>query len=129
MQVLLVVQTLSLFRRFHTISRKYVQPFRTETKKVRDLLFWLLQKVPFPKKMQNFQRRNTKKNWKQEQKNIRPFPTRSQTASTKNWEVKYVSQFRDTFSEVESHAHMIVYFPPESVQGQQKLSWMRNMAS
>ena len=32
-----------------------------------------------------------------------------------------MSQFRDTFSEAESHAHMIVYFPPESVLVQLKL--------
>lgn len=89
----------------------------------------LLQKVRSPKKTQSFQRRNTKKNWKSEQRNIRPFPMRLRTRSIRSSEVKYVSLFRGISSEVESRARMTVFFPQESVQVLQKQSWMKIMES
>ena len=88
-----------------------------------------LQKVRFPKKTQNFLKRNTKRNWKPEQRNIRPFPMRLPTRSTKRSEAKSALQFRDIHSEVGHHVHMIVCFPQESEQEQQRLFWTENMAS
>ena len=38
-------------------------------------------------------------------------------------------QFRDIHSEVGHHVHMIVCFPQESEQEQQRLFWTENMAS
>ena len=88
-----------------------------------------LQKVRFPKKTQNFLKRNTKRNWKPEQRNIRPFPMRLLTRSTKRSEAKSVLQFRDIHREAENHVRMTAFFPQESVQVQRRRSWMVNMAS
>ena len=88
-----------------------------------------LQKVRFPKKTQNFLKRNTKRNWKPEQRNIRPFPMRLLTRSTKRSEAKSALQFRDIHREAENHVRMTAFFPQESVQVQRRRSWMVNMAS
>ena len=88
-----------------------------------------LQKVRFPKKTQNFLKRNTKRDWKPEQRNIRPFPMRLLTRSTKRSEAKSALQFRDIHREAENHVRMTAFFPQESVQVQRRRSWMVNMAS
>lgn len=88
-----------------------------------------LQKVRFPKKTQNFLKRNTKRNWKPEQRNIRPFPMRLLTRSTKRSEAKSALQFRDIHREAENHVRMTAFFPQESVQVQRRRLWMVNMAS
>ena len=88
-----------------------------------------LQKVRFPKKTQNFLKRNTKRNWKPEQRNIRPFPMRLLTRSTKRSEAKSALQFRDIHREADNHVRMTAFFPQESVQVQRRRSWMVNMAS
>ena len=82
-----------------------------------------------PKKTQNFLKRNTKRNWKPGQRNIRPFPMRLLTRSTKRSEAKSVLQFRDIHREAENHVRMTAFFPQESVQVQRRRSWMVNMAS
>ena len=128
MPVLPVVQILSLFRRFHTISRKLQKQSRNVQKQVNVSRFLQLQKVLSPKKMHSFLRKNTKKNWKQEQRNIRPFPMRSQIRSTKNLEMKYVSQFPDIHKEVENLVHTTVFFLQESVQAQHRQSLTASMA-
>ena len=74
-------------------------------------------------------RRNTKKNSKQEPRNTRQFPTRSQIRLIRSSEAKYVSLFRDTFSEAASRARMTAFFLQGSVQVQQRPFWMRNTAS
>ena len=74
-------------------------------------------------------KRNTKRNWKPEQRNIRPFPMRLLTRSTKRSEAKSALQFRDIHREAENHVRMTAFFPQESVQVQRRRSWMVNMAS
>ena len=128
MQVLPAVQTLSLFRRFHTISRKLQKQSRNVQKQVNVSQSLQLQKALSPKKMHSSLRRNTKKNWKQEQRNIRLFPMRSQIRSTKNLEMKYVSQFPDIHREVENLVHMTVFFLQELVQAQHRQSLTASMA-
>ena len=88
-----------------------------------------LQKVRFPKKTQNFLKRNTKRNWKPEQRNIRPFPMRLLTDLQRESEAKSALQFRDIHREAENHVRMTAFFPQESVQVQRRRSWMVNMAS
>ena len=126
--VLPAVQTLSLFRRFHTISRKLQKQSRNVQKQVNVSQSLQLQKALSPKKMRSSLRRNTKKNWKQEQRNIRLFPMRSQIRSTKNLEMKYVSQFPDIHREVENLVHMTVFFLQELVQAQHRQSLTASMA-
>lgn len=63
------------------------------------------------------------------QRNIRPFPMRLLTRSTKRSEAKSVLQFRDIHREAENHVRMTAFFPQESVQVQRRRSWMVNMAS
>lgn len=70
-----------------------------------------------------------KENWKPEQRNIRPFPMRLLTRSTKRSEAKSALQFRDIHREAENHVRMTAFFPQESVQVQRRRSWMVNMAS
>jgi 6-phosphofructokinase len=66
---------------------------------------------------------------KPEQRNIRPFPMRLLTRSTKRSEAKSALQFRDIHREAENHVRMTAFFPQESVQVQRRRSWMVNMAS
>ena len=111
------------------ISKKLPQQSRNVPKQASVSQSLQLQKVRFPKKTQNFLKRNTKRNWKPEQRNIRPFPMRLLTRSTKRSEAKFVLQFRDIHREAENHVRMTAFFPQESVQVQRRRSWMVNMAS
>ena len=83
-----------------------------------------VRKVRSLKKMQSFQRRNIKRNWKPEQRNIHQFLTRLQIRFIKKSEVKYVLQYLDIHREAESRARMIVFFPQESVQVRHRRSLM-----
>ena len=113
----------------HMISKKLPQRSRNAPKQASVSQSLQLQKVRFPKKTQNFLKRNTKRNWKPEQRNIRPFPMRLLTRSTKRSEAKSALQFRDIHREAENHVRMTAFFPQESVQVQRRRSWMVNMAS
>ncbi len=93
------------------------------------VLLALMVSVSLPMQTQNFLKRNTKRNWKPEQRNIRPFPMRLLTRSTKRSEAKSALQFRDIHREAENHVRMTAFFPQESVQVQRRRSWMVNMAS
>ena len=90
----------------------------------------LIPEIPYDiKKVSYCLKRNTKRNWKPEQRNIRPFPMRLLTRSTKRSEAKSALQFRDIHREAENHVRMTAFFPQESVQVQRRRSWMVNMAS
>ena len=117
-----------LIPEIHTISRKLQKQSRNVQKQVNVSQSLQLQKALSPKKMHSSLRRNTKKNWKQEQRNIRLFPMRSQIRSTKNLEMKYVSQFPDIHREVENLVHMTVFFLQELVQAQHRQSLTASMA-
>ena len=111
------------------ISKRLQQRSRNVQKQANASQFLQLQKVPFPKKTQNSRRRNIKRNWKQEQRNIRLFPMRSQIRFIKKSEVKYVSPYQDIHREVENLARMTVFFPQESVQVQHSPSLTVSMVS
>ena len=121
--------TASSHGRVFMISKKLLQRSRNVPKQASVSQSLQLQKVRFPKKTQNFLKRNTKRNWKPEQRNIRPFPMRLLTRSTKRSEAKSALQFRDIHREAENHVRMTAFFPQESVQVQRRRSWMVNMAS
>ena len=85
--------------------------------------------APFPKRMPFFPRKITRKSWKTARRSILPYPMKLQTRLPRSLVLRYALQFRDIHSEVGHHVHMIVCFPQESEQEQQRLFWTENMAS
>ena len=74
-------------------------------------------------------RKIIRKNWKTVRRSILPYPMKLQTRLLRSLVLKCALQSRDIHSEVGHHVHMIVCFPQESEQEQQRLFWTENMAS
>ncbi len=74
----------------------------------------------------------SKKDYKKKLERAKKYPSVSYEIADKiprSLVLRYALQFRDIHSEVGHHVHMIVCFPQESVQVQQRLFWTGNMVS